>query len=283
MLDHPQVRKLIQLAISEDLGAGDLTSELCIDAALESTARIVARENLVVCGLALIEMIFQELGWTVQVQHHFADGAEARSEEILSTLSAKTRHLLAAERILLNFLQRMCGVASYTKSFVAAAQGMTVLDTRKTTPGWRLLEKYAVKVGGAKNHRFHLSDLVLVKNNHIDAARRASGKSVSQILQQIVQAKPANVKLEVEVRNLEELQQALAVNPDIVMLDNMDDAQISAALDLVERAKSKTEIEISGGVSLPRLGKLSALGVKCVSVGALTRKATSVDISMRIT
>jgi nicotinate-nucleotide pyrophosphorylase (carboxylating) len=277
MLISPHIDALIQLALQEDLGAGDLTSELTIPAAHQSRARILARERLVVCGLFLVERIAKAVDTKLEVSLLFEDGDTAKPDEVLAELRGPTRSLLAAERTILNFLQRLGGVATHARRLSEQAKGLTLLDTRKTTPGWRTLEKYAVRVGGAANHRGSLGDMILVKNNHIDA----NGGDVRATLRKLSK-RPPYVGVEVEVRTLKELSAALEFEPDVVMLDNMDDSMISQALAIVAKADHQPLVEVSGCVRPERFARLKSLGVTHASLGLLTSGAASVDISMRI-
>lgn len=276
--DAPQVKRLIQLAIEEDLPAGDVTAALTIPADQLGRATIIAREPLVVCGVPLVHAIFREFGWNVVVQPSAAEGSEVGDGAPLARLSGKTQHIVAAERIVLNFLQRLSGVASGTRAIVRKAGGITILDTRKTTPGWRLLEKYAVRLGGGANHRGSLSDMVLVKNNHI----AAHGGSVRATLKGVFDAKPFYLPVEVEVRSLEELDQALEFEVSVIMLDNMSTPLIAAALSRIAAKRPGLPVEVSGGVTVDRLPELAQAGVGLVSMGALTTQARNVDISLRL-
>lgn len=278
MFDSPLVRKLVDLAIEEDLAHGDITANLTVPENHTSKAKVIAREKLVVCGLDIVSEIVKAGGWSLSVHKKVSDGAWAADGDILVELAGSTRELLSAERTILNFLQRLSGVATYTREFCEGQNGLKILDTRKTMPGWRLLDKYAVKTGGASNHRFSLGDMVLVKNNHIDA----HPQGIKGALADIVAKKPLYMPWEVEVRNLDELKIALSFNPTIVMLDNFNDDALKDAVALVKAAPHQPMIEVSGGVSKDRLAKIQAAGVDAASVGALTTKAPNVDISMRI-
>jgi nicotinate-nucleotide pyrophosphorylase (carboxylating) len=278
MFDSPLVRKLVDLAIEEDLAHGDITASLTVPESHTSKAKVIAREKLVVCGLDIVAEIVKSGGWSLSVQKKASEGAWAADGDILVELAGSTRELLSAERTILNFLQRLSGVATYTREFCDAQKGLKILDTRKTMPGWRLLDKYAVKTGGASNHRFSLGDMVLVKNNHIDA----HPQGINGALADVVAKKPLYMPWEVEVRNLEELKIALSFNPTIVMLDNFNDDALKDAVALVKTAAHQPMIEVSGGVSKERLAKIQAAGVDAASVGALTTRAPNVDISMRI-
>jgi nicotinate-nucleotide pyrophosphorylase (carboxylating) len=278
MFDSPLVRKLVDLAIEEDLAHGDITANLTVPENHTSKAKVIAREKLVVCGLDIVSEIVKAGGWSLSVEKKASDGAWAADGEILVELAGSTRELLSAERTILNFLQRLSGVATYTREFCEGQKGLKILDTRKTMPGWRLLDKYAVKTGGASNHRFSLGDMVLVKNNHIDA----HPQGIKGALADIVAKKPLYMPWEVEVRNLDELKIALSFNPTIVMLDNFHDDVLKDAVAVVRSSTHQPMIEVSGGVSRDRLAKIQAAGVDAASVGALTTRAPNVDISMRI-
>jgi nicotinate-nucleotide pyrophosphorylase (carboxylating) len=278
MFDSPLVRKLIDLAIEEDLALGDITSQLTVPEHHTSKAKVIARQSLVVCGLDIVSEIVRAGGWTISVSTKAEDGASAKEGDVLVELGGRTRDLLSAERTILNFLQRLCGVATYTRKFCEGQSGLKILDTRKTMPGWRLLDKYATRIGGASNHRFSLGDMVLVKNNHIDA----HPEGIQGALADVVGKKPLYMPWEVEVRNLEELKVALSFHPTIVMLDNFNDDLLKEAVALIKVVTQPPMIEVSGGVSQDRLAKIHAAGVDAASVGALTTQAPNVDISMRI-
>ena len=278
LFDAPQVRRLIQLAIEEDLPAGDVTAALTIPAEKPGRATILAREPLVACGIPIAPAVFREFGWSAVVEPSVVEGSLVAAGTPLARISAQTRHIVAAERIILKFMQRLSGVATGTRRVVDQAHGVTVLDTRKTTPGWRLLEKYAVRVGGGANHRGSLSDMVLVKNNHI----AAHGGNVRETLRRVFGAKPLYLPVEVEVRSLEELTAALEFEVAVIMLDNMPTALIAEALARIGAKRPGLPVEISGGVTVERLAELARVGVKLVSMGALTTQARNVDISLRL-
>lgn len=274
----PAVRKLITLALEEDLALGDITANLAVPAGRVSTARVVARQRLVVCGLPIVHAVAEMGGWSIKCDIRHREGQIVENETLLIELEGSTRALLAAERTILNFLQRLCGVATFARDVCATAPGLTILDTRKTMPGWRYLDKYAVRTGGGKNHRFSLGDMVLVKNNHIDA----HPKGIHGALGDVVAGKPPYMTWEVEVRDLEELRIAQDFSPDIIMLDNFSDDLIRQAVEVVKARTPRPLLEVSGGVTKERLATLATLGVDAVSIGALTTRAPNVDISMRI-
>ena len=278
MRGSPLVRKLIGLALEEDLALGDVTAELAISPEHRSSARVVARQKLVVCGLEVVRMIVEEGRFGLDIREKAQDGVFVEPDTVLVELEGATRGILGAERTILNFLQRLSGVATHTREFVAGVSGLRVLDTRKTMPGWRVLDKYAVTVGGGCNHRLSLGDMILVKNNHIDA----HSHGIRGVLERVAAQKPLYMPWEVEVRNLEELKVALEFNPTIIMLDNFSDEAIAQAMAVVKVNRKPPLIEVSGGVQRARIEKLSQLGVDAVSAGFLTTQAPNVDISMRI-
>jgi nicotinate-nucleotide pyrophosphorylase (carboxylating) len=268
--------RLVELALEEDLLLGDATSDATIDAAARGDGGFLAKEELVLAGSAVAARVFERLG--AECRFEVDDGARIAKGRVFGRASGPVRALLAAERTSLNFLQRLSGVATATRSCVdalAAGGGRTrLLDTRKTTPGWRMLEKAAVRAGGGTNHRFSLGDGILVKDNHIaacggvaEAVRRARGRA------------GAMLKIEVEVVDLAGLDAAISAGADIVLLDNMDDATTAAA---VQRAAGRVLLEASGSMTLERLPRIAATGVDFVSMGAITHSARAVDISFEL-
>jgi nicotinate-nucleotide pyrophosphorylase (carboxylating) len=272
------IRKLVDLALEEDLAFGDITASLTVPEDHTSTARIIARQRLVMCGYEVLRIILQEGKWGLECKECASDGDLLEDGAVIAELSGRTRALLAAERTILNFLQRLSGVATYTREFCAVQPGLVVLDTRKTMPGWRVLDKYAVRVGGGRNHRFCLGDMILVKNNHIDT----HPAGMRGALADIAAHKPLYMPWEVEVRNLDELAAALEFKPTIVMLDNFSDENIAQAVRQIKALDERPMIEVSGGITRDRLKRIHDTGADAVSVGALTTQAPNVDISMRI-
>jgi nicotinate-nucleotide pyrophosphorylase (carboxylating) len=272
------IRKLIALALEEDLSFGDITASLTVPEGHRSQARILARQPMVMCGVEVLGLIVSEGHWGIQLKTLVADGEQLRDGDVIAELEGLTSEILAAERTILNFLQRLCGVATFTREFCQVEPSLVVLDTRKTMPGWRVLDKYAVRVGGGKNHRFCLGDMVLVKNNHIDA----HPGGIRPTLESVVKGKPLYMPWEVEVRNLEELSMALEFKPTIVMLDNFSDDLLAEAVKIVRQRSEPPMVEVSGGVTRERLKVIRESGADAVSVGALTTQAPNVDISMRI-
>lgn len=274
----PHLDRLIDLAFDEDLGAaGDITTNALVPASARGSAELWAKEEMVLSGLAVFARVFQRFDPRVEVKLLAADGDRTSRRQCVATLQGPLRALLGAERTALNIVQRMCGIATLTAYAVAAVRGgrLKILDTRKTSPGMRALAKQAVRDGGGDNHRFGLFDGVLIKDNHLAAV----GGSVKEALRRARANAPRLVKLEVEITQLSQLKAAIDAGADVVMLDNMGDGEIKKA---VAQAKGRVELEVSGGVTLERLGALSRLGVDFVSMGALTHSARSMDLSLEI-
>jgi nicotinate-nucleotide pyrophosphorylase (carboxylating) len=268
--------ELIDLALKEDIGPGDVTTDNIVPANEKGQGIIVAKQDLVVAGMQVAEDVFKVLEPATRFNHHVNEGENVAKGTTVATIEATLATLLKGERTALNFLQRMSGIATQARAYMACVAGTSVklVDTRKTTPGWRVLEKYAVRVGGAFNHRMGLYDGVLIKDNHIAAAG-----GISQAVQRARQAISHLVKVEVETTTLEEVQEALAASADIIMLDNMNLDQIRQA---VQKINKKALVEVSGGVTQSHLKDLAQTGVDLISIGALTHSAVAVDLSMRI-
>jgi nicotinate-nucleotide pyrophosphorylase (carboxylating) len=279
LLSTSAVRSLIDLALEEDLGRGDVTTEAVIDKNATATAYLVARQPLVLAGLGVCSAVFQRVDPQTTVVEMAADGDRVEAGIRLAAYTGRASSLLAAERTALNFVQRLSGVATLARAFVEAAAGSTmrIADTRKTTPGFRLLEKYAVRMGGASNHRYDLGSGVLIKDNHVAVAggvRQAVEKTRGRV--------PHGLKIEVEVDSLDQLEEALQAGADIILLDNFALPDIERA---VARARTKTPrplLEVSGGVTLAKIPTLAKTGVDIVSVGALTHSAPAVDLALDI-
>lgn len=278
MIRSELVTRLVQLALDEDLGLGDVTSTVAIPDGHQSKASLIAKEDFVFCAAGIVEEILRIGKSTLEVSRIVPDGSLVKKGASLLDLEGSTAEILSLERTILNFVQRLSGVATKTKAFVDTAGSVRILDTRKTTPGWRLLEKYAVTVGGAHNHRMNLSDLILIKNNHIDAYKG----DIEALFKSVERKRPPYVPMEVEVRTQDELTKVLAFStPDIIMLDNMDNDGIAASVKQIQAKNNQIKIEVSGGITEERLKTLSQYPV-FVSVGALTTQARAVDISLRI-
>jgi nicotinate-nucleotide pyrophosphorylase (carboxylating) len=270
--------RLIDLALEEDLGAaGDVTTDALVPEDSRGWAELWAKEPLVLAGSAAFARVFTRLEPEAQVRFAFRDGAEVETRTVLATVSARLRTLLTGERTALNILQRTSGMATLARRAAEAVRGsrLRVLDTRKTSPGLRRLSKEAVRAGGASNHRFGLFDGVLIKDNHLSAV----GGDVREALRRAREQAPRLVKIEIEVTRLEQLPAAIEGGADVVLLDNMEDAQIAEAVRL---AAGRVQLEVSGNVTLERLPRLAQLGVDFVSMGALTHSARAMDLSLEI-
>ena len=265
---------IIDAALREDMPEGDITSESIIPADARSEAIFLAKEDGILAGLAVARRVFEKIDSVIEFTGKIQDGAAFRKSDILARLKGPTIALLKGERTALNFLQHLSGVATATRRFVDAVAGTKakILDTRKTTPGLRLLEKYAVKAGGGTNHRLSLSDMVLIKDNHL----RHVGSVAAAVRRARAAAKPG-VRIEVEAADLSQVQDALAAGADMIMLDNMTLEMMSEAVTL---AAGRVPLEASGNMSLDRVRAVAETGVDYISVGALTHSARAVDISL---
>jgi nicotinate-nucleotide pyrophosphorylase (carboxylating) len=279
LLNTHAVRRLIDLALEEDLGRGDVTTQAVIEAGATAAAHLVAREPLVLAGLGICTAVFQRVDASISALARAKDGDRLAAGARAATYIGPAASLLAAERTALNFVQHLSGVATRTSAFVNAAAGsnLRIADTRKTTPGFRLLEKYAVRVGGASNHRFDLGSGVLIKDNHV-AVAGGVGAAVRRTRGKI----PHGLKIEVEVDSLEQLEEALDAGADIVLLDNFSLADIEKAVARVRVCNPKPLLEVSGGVTLEGIANLARTGVDIASVGALTHSAPAVDLALDI-
>lgn len=269
-----QARELLERALAEDIGPGDVTTEWIIPATQRSKAVMMAKAPGVIAGLHLVRQVFALLDPEVQVTLQVGDGDRVLPGEVIATLEGPTRGLLSGERLALNLLQRLSGIATLTRSYVeaVAGTGAVILDTRKTTPGLRALEKYAVQVGGGQNHRFGLYDMVLIKDNHIQAAG-----SITEAVWRVRQQNAQGLEIEVEVRTWAELEEALPLSVDRILLDNMTTEQMRQAVAL---ANGRVPLEASGNVTLQRVREIAETGVDYISSGALTHSAKALDISM---
>jgi nicotinate-nucleotide pyrophosphorylase (carboxylating) len=275
---HLRTNTLIDLALEEDVAFGDVTSQSIFPTDHISKALILAREDMVVCGLDVAMRVFNRVDPAIKVHSETSDGEEVCNGSSLLRVEGPTISLLSAERTALNFLQRLSGIASLSRQFADAAAntgtGVRIVDTRKTTPGWRSLEKYAVRCGGCFNHRASLSEHVLIKENHITAA--GSLKKAVQLCRDYA---AHCAKIEVETESLEDVKEALEAGAEVIMLDNMSPTLIKEAVAMINKAAI---IEISGGVSLESIAGYALPGVDVISVGALTHSAPSADFSMII-
>jgi nicotinate-nucleotide pyrophosphorylase (carboxylating) len=269
------VDRVVAIALDEDLASGDLTTEACIDAGARAVAHAVTREPLVVCGGPVFARVFHALEPSLSVEIHVADGTRAEPGARLWTVRGRARPILMGERVALNFVQRMCGVATRTREFVDAVPGgarTRITDTRKTTPGLRALERYAVRVGGGKNHRDDLGAAVLIKDNHVAACG-----GVRAAVERARAAAPHTAKIECEIDSLDQLEDAIAAGADIVLLDNMSNEDIAAA---VAKTRGRALLEASGGMTLARVPELARIGVDALSLGALTHSVRASDVGL---
>lgn len=275
----PPVEQLITLALDEDLSAGDLTTDAIFTAADRTQGEVLAKSPLVLAGSWVFEAVMRRMSPDVRLTWQIEEGQPVEARTVLASISGPTAAILRGERTALNFLQRMCGVATLTRRYAAALEGSSaeVVDTRKTIPGWRALDKYAVRCGGGRNHRFNLGSGVMLKDNHI-----AASGSITAAVAKARALAPHTLRVEVEIDSLEQLNEAVDAGADILLLDNMDDATTARCVELA-RARAGARpliIEASGGVTLERLPRLAATGVDIISVGALTHSAVAADISL---
>jgi nicotinate-nucleotide pyrophosphorylase (carboxylating) len=273
-----QIEEIIDYALAEDLSFGDVTTQLLIPLELEGQAFIVVKKEGVLAGIEIAEMVFHRIEPLLKVEEFVSDGTKVYPEEIVAQIQGKAAGILKAERTALNFLQRLSGIATETARYVEAISGTKakILDTRKTTPGLRLLEKYAVRMGGGLNHRQHLGDGILIKDNHI-AALRSQGKRLKEIIEKARQGAPHTLKIEVEVETLKQAQEALDAGAEVIMLDNMS---LEDMYQVVNLAQGRALIEASGGITLENVRQVAETGVDFISVGALTHSAKALDISL---
>lgn len=270
------IDKIVILALEEDTALGDITSENIFSLKDKSTARLVAKQDLILCGINLAKRIFEYVDRSLIFKTKFNDGDKIKKGMVIATISGMTLSILKAERTALNFMQRMSGIATQTYELnkICKKYGVMLVDTRKTLPALRKFDKYAVKTGGAKNHRMSLSDAVLIKDNHIAAAG-----SITKAVQKIKQNIGHTNKIEVETKNLSEVKEALKVGADIVMLDNMKPKEIEK---MVTYVKKRAILEASGGITPDNLEEYAKTGVDVISMGCLTHSVKSADISLLI-
>jgi nicotinate-nucleotide pyrophosphorylase (carboxylating) len=273
------IRDLVTRALAEDLGPGDVTTQSLFDRPVPAIGTIIAeeRDGLVVAGLAVAVEVFAQVDPDLVCRPHLHDGDRVQAGATILTVTGDGRSMLKGERVALNFLQRLSGIATLTARFCEAAKGARtqIVDTRKTTPGLRALEKWAVTLGGGRNHRYGLADGILIKDNHLALA----GGDVAGACRLARERAPHGMKIEVEVRTLDELRAALDAAADIILLDNMDTAMIRQAVDLI---KGRATVEVSGGVTLANIREIAAAGPDFISVGALTHSAPAASLSMDI-
>ncbi|MGO9585611.1 MAG: carboxylating nicotinate-nucleotide diphosphorylase [Limisphaerales bacterium] len=277
-LSAAEIRQAVQAALAEDIGSGDATTLATVPETATAKAVLRAREPLVVAGLDFAEAAFRKLSAAVKIERLAKDSQRVSGGEILLKISGPARAILSAERVALNFVQRLSGIATLTALFVDAVKDTPaqILDTRKTTPGWRRFEKYAVTCGGGHNHRLGLFDLVLIKDNHLAALRDAQPNAIVAAVRRAREKFP-QLKIEIEADTLEQAEQAAAAGADIILLDNMNPVQLRLA---VQKIKGRAKTEASGGVNLAGVQAIAKTGVDFISVGALTHSARAVDMGL---
>ena len=270
-----QADKLIRMALQEDITSEDVSTNAVMRSAVKGTVDLIAKEDGIIAGLDVYARVFQILVEKTEISFNFKDGEAVKKGDLLGTVTGDIRVLLSGERVALNYLQRMSGIATYTKQVSKLLEGskVTLLDTRKTTPNCRVFEKYAVRIGGGCNHRYNLSDGVVLKDNHIGAAG-----SVAKAVAMAKEYAPFVRKIEIEVETMEQVKEAVEAGADIIMLDNMTTDQMRAAIDLID---GRAETECSGNVTKENIESLISLGVDYISSGALTHSSPIMDISMK--
>lgn len=274
-MNDAAIDRIIENALMEDMPFGDITTDSIFKGSERSKAELVAKEKGVIAGLWLAEKVFKKIDETTDFKAIADEGSMVQKGTVIAEISGKSASLLKAERVALNFLQHMCGVATSTREIVDQLRGSrTVLvDTRKTTPGIRVLEKYAVRTGGGTNHRFSLSDAVMIKDNHIKAAG-----SISEAVNLVRKNIPHTAKIEVETTNLDQVREAIEAKVDIIMLDNMETESIKEAVGII---KKRAAVEVSGNVTKDNAAERAMPGIDIISSGAITHSAKAMDISMR--
>lgn len=275
-LGMDNIKTFISNALREDIGPGDLTTEALIQPDIEGKAELIAKEPLILAGIEMAREVFHQVNQDINFLGRHTDGEDLSSSTVIATISGPLRSLLTAERVALNLLQRLSGIATLTRQYVNGIEGTKarIVDTRKTTPGLRALEKYAVRIGGGKNHRFGLFDGILIKDNHIAAVG-----SLTEAVKRAREKVPHTLKIEVETENLDQVREAISAGAEIIMLDNMDIETMKEAVKLIN---GKALIEASGGINLNNVRQVAETGVDLISVGAITHSARSMDISMEI-
>ena len=286
-LSESALEDLIHGALREDIGSGDITTKLLIPKNRLIKAAIILKEKATVAGLEIARKVFKAVDKDIRFEAVSADGSQEKPGKIIAKIQGQAGSILSGERTALNFLSHLSGVATVTRSFAEQVKPykVKIMDTRKTTPGLRELEKCAVALGGGYNHRMGLWDAVLVKDNHIAVLKVGSkGINIKDIARLVKEKKPQGMKADIEVRNLKEFQEVLKIPPDIIMLDNMDISQIKKAVAMrdAQRNRQNVKIEVSGGVCLSNVKAIAKTGVDIISIGALTHSAKAVDMSLEV-
>jgi len=275
-----QIKQLIDQALAEDLGWGDITTDILVPETQQGKASIIAKARGIIAGTEIAREVFLKVDPKLKMEILTRDGTIIKPGDVIARIEGKNSSMLKAERIALNFLQHLSGIASETARYVEAVKGLPVkiTDTRKTTPGLRALEKYAVQSGGGKNHRMHLGDGILIKDNHL-ATLHSQGLGIKEIVARARQKASPKLKIEVEVKNQKEAAEAAEAGADIIMLDNMDIEDMRQTVKLI---KGRVLIEASGGINLERVRAVAETGVDLISIGALTHSAKALDISLEL-
>ncbi|MDP2855398.1 MAG: carboxylating nicotinate-nucleotide diphosphorylase [Smithellaceae bacterium] len=271
-----QIKNIIEAALAEDIGTGDITTQATVSPKKQGRAQAIAKDGFVIAGMAVFEETFRLLDKSIKVKKLIADGYRAKKGDVIAEVAGSLSNILQAERVALNLFQRMCGIASLTAKYVEAVRKTKsiILDTRKTAPGLRVLDKMAVRIGGGQNHRTGLHDGVLIKDNHIEAAGGITAAVTAQR-----KRLPHTLKIEVETKNMREVKEALTCGVDIIMLDNMTIDAMKKAVDFVA---GRALLEASGNVSLHRVYEIASTGVDLISVGELTHSVRAADISLKV-
>jgi len=280
ILQETQVEEIIDSALAEDLGQGDVTTEALIPADQEGIAHLVAKGAGILAGLGLTTKVFQKVDAELKVEELVSDGTKVTSGDRVAVVRGKVSSILRAERVALNFLQHLSGIATETARYVDAVSGTKalIMDTRKTIPGLRMLEKYAVRVGGGKNHRLNLGDSILIKDNHL-VALRSRGVGLGEAVRKARKQAPERLKVEVEVESIAQAEEALFAGAEVIMLDNMS---LEEMQQVVELAQGRAMLEASGGITLENVRAVAETGVDLISIGALTHSVKALDISLEI-
>jgi nicotinate-nucleotide pyrophosphorylase (carboxylating) len=278
--ETPQIKQLIRRAISEDHVRHDVTTKALIPQVHKGKASIIAKANGIIAGTKISKQVFREVDPTLQVAINIQDGSAVKPGDVIAVITGKISSILKAERVALNFMQRLSGIASTTASYVQAVKGLRVqiMDTRKTTPGLRILEKYAVRAGGGKNHRMNLADGLLIKDNHI-AAVRSQGLSIKEIVAKAREEASPELTIEIEVKTQDEAAQAADAGANIILLDNMTPEQMRQAVELIS---GRALTEASGGINMENVRSVAETGVDRISIGALTHSPKALDISLEL-
>lgn len=275
------MNSIVQEALKEDFAKQDITTDILVPGGKKVNASIIAKQNAVVCGIFLVRGVFKAIDKNIKFKSYVKDGALVRNNTRIISLSGKAKSILEAERTALNFLGHLSGVATETRKFVDLAKPYKakIYDTRKTLPGMRVLEKYAVRCGGGRNHRKGLRDMILIKDNHLSALKDLKLRDVVKIAKA---KRPKKAKIEIEVKNIKEYRDAALACPDIILLDNMTPSEVRRIIEIRKSLNLHHQLEVSGNIDIKNVRSYAAVGVERISVGAITHSASSVDFSLKI-